>query len=45
MNQQPQTHEPPRIAIPDGVIRIATLAAYAIGGLLAGQVIGILLFY
>lgn len=39
MNQQP------RIVIPDAVIRIATLAAYAIGGLLAGQLIAMLLFY
>ena len=38
-------HEPRRIVIPDAVIRIATLAVYAIGGLLAGQIIGILLFY
>ncbi len=43
MNQQP--HHQHRLVIPDAVIRIATLAVYAIGGLLAGQIIGILLFY
>ncbi len=43
MNQQP--HHQHRLVIPDAVIRVMAFIGYAIGGLLAGQVIGILLFY
>lgn len=44
MNQQHHRHEPPRLVIPAVVIRIMAFIGYAIGGALAGQLIGMLIY-
>lgn len=45
MNEPTAQHQTPRLTIPAAALRIATVAAYAIAGALAGQLVGILLFY
>ena len=45
MKTQHHRHEPPRIVIPAAVIRVMAFIGYAIGGLLAVQLIAMLLFY
>ncbi len=44
MKTEPHQHQTPRITIPAAAIRIATVAAYAIAGALAGQFIAMLIF-